>query len=104
MFYIKVPFEPTFYTLHVYVLGFHVLCLDLEINLHFCHDLFMSFENILCFGCFCAYDIIGQSLAKNLIELLDKYELEKKIITYVKDERFNLNIFYDCNIKINYKM
>ncbi len=52
----------------------------------------------MCFGCFCAYDIIGQSLAKNLIELLDKYELEKKIITYVKDERFNLNIIYDCNI------
>jgi hypothetical protein len=63
----------------------------------------MSFESILCFDCFCAYDIIGQSLAKNLIELLDN-ELEKKIITYVKDERFNLNIFYDCNIKSNYKM
>jgi len=27
-----------------------------------------------------------------LIELLNKYDLRKKIIVYVKDERFNLNI------------
>ncbi len=33
-----------------------------------------------------------KTLAKNLIELLEKYNLSKKIIVYVKDERFNLNI------------
>jgi hypothetical protein len=30
-------------------------------------------------------------LARNLIELLDQYDLRKKIITYVKDEGANLN-------------
>ncbi len=29
---------------------------------------------------------------KNLIELFNKYELRKKIIAYVKDEGFNLNV------------
>lgn len=33
----------------------------------------------------------GLTLAKNLIELLDKYDLRKKITTCVKDEGFNLN-------------
>ncbi len=32
-----------------------------------------------------------QTLARNLIELLDKYDLSKKIITCVKDEGSNLN-------------
>jgi hypothetical protein len=30
-------------------------------------------------------------MARNLIELLDQYDLRKKIITYVKDEGANLN-------------
>jgi hypothetical protein len=33
---------------------------------------------------------IGQTLATNLIELLNQYRLRKKIIAYVKDERSNL--------------
>ncbi len=36
--------------------------------------------------------ISGQTLAIKLIKLLNVYELRKKIIAYVKDERFNLNI------------
>jgi hypothetical protein len=32
------------------------------------------------------------ALAKDLIDLLNKYDLMKKIIAYVKDEIFNLNI------------
>ncbi len=35
--------------------------------------------------------IIGQTLVKNFIELLDNYALRKKIIVYVKDEGSNLN-------------
>jgi hypothetical protein len=31
------------------------------------------------------------ALAKDLTKLLDKYDLRKKIIIYVKDERSNLN-------------
>jgi hypothetical protein len=30
-------------------------------------------------------------MARNLIELLDQYDLRKKIIAYVKDEGANLN-------------
>jgi hypothetical protein len=30
-------------------------------------------------------------LAKNLIELLDTYELKRKIVTSIKDEGFNVN-------------
>ncbi len=37
-------------------------------------------------GLFEATNTIGQALARSLIELLDKYGLWKKIITYVKDE------------------
>lgn len=37
-------------------------------------------------------NIIEQTLARNLTQLLDKYELKKKIVPYVNDERFNLNI------------
>jgi len=33
----------------------------------------------------------GQTLARNLIKLLDAYGLRNKIITYVKDEGSNLN-------------
>jgi hypothetical protein len=32
------------------------------------------------------------ALAKDLTNLLNKYDLMKKIIPYVKDKRFNLNI------------
>jgi hypothetical protein len=32
------------------------------------------------------------ALVKDLIELLDKYDLRNKIIAYVKDEGFDLNI------------
>jgi hypothetical protein len=40
---------------------------------------------------FGATKIIGQVLARNLIDLLDAYGLRNKIITYVKDEGSNLN-------------
>jgi hypothetical protein len=36
-------------------------------------------------------DISGQTLTKNLIELLDSYALRKKNIAHVKDEGSNLN-------------
>jgi hypothetical protein len=36
-------------------------------------------------------DTSRKTLIKNLIELLKKYNLREKIITYVKDEGFNLN-------------
>ncbi len=38
-----------------------------------------------------ATNFIGQTLIKILTNLLDIYELRKKIITYVKDEGFNFN-------------
>jgi hypothetical protein len=34
---------------------------------------------------------IDETLARSLTKLLDKYNLRKKIIVYVKDERSNLN-------------
>jgi hypothetical protein len=37
------------------------------------------------------FETTGQTLAKCLIELLNKYGLRKKIITYIKDEVYNLN-------------
>jgi hypothetical protein len=43
------------------------------------------------FGLFKVPKIIGQALARNLIELLDAYGLRNKNITYVKDEGSNLN-------------
>jgi hypothetical protein len=36
--------------------------------------------------------MFGHALAKDLFELLSKYDSRKKIIVYVKDERSNLNI------------
>jgi signal transduction histidine kinase len=36
--------------------------------------------------------LVDIGLTKNLIELLDIYELRKKIVIYVKDEKFNQNI------------
>jgi len=36
-------------------------------------------------------ETIGETLAKNFIDLLDAYGLKNKIITYVKDEGSNLN-------------
>jgi hypothetical protein len=42
-------------------------------------------------GLFEATNNIGQALAKNLTNLLDKYGLKKKIIVNVKDERSNFN-------------
>jgi len=44
----------------------------------------------LTIGLFETTKIIGQTLATNLIKLLDQYRLRKKIIAYVKDERSNL--------------
>lgn len=35
---------------------------------------------------------IWQYVAKNKIQWLERYDLRRKIIVYVKDERFNLNI------------
>jgi hypothetical protein len=43
-------------------------------------------------GLFEPTNISGQTLAKNLIELLDSYASRKKTIIYVKDEGSNLNI------------
>jgi hypothetical protein len=39
-----------------------------------------------------AMDSSSQTLVKDLIELLGKYNLKEKIIAYVKDEGSNLNI------------
>jgi hypothetical protein len=47
-------------------------------------------------GLFEAIETIGQAVAKSLTKLLDKYNLRKKIITYVKDERSNLNAMIDA--------
>jgi hypothetical protein len=38
-----------------------------------------------------ANETTRQAMARNLTELLDQYDLRKKIITYVKDEGANLN-------------
>jgi type IV pilus biogenesis protein CpaD/CtpE len=38
-----------------------------------------------------ANETIGQAMARNLIELLDQYNLRKKIVAYVKDKGANLN-------------
>ncbi len=45
--------------------------------------------NHITLGLFQATNISGQTLAINLIELLDIYELKRKIIIYVKDEGSN---------------
>jgi hypothetical protein len=37
-----------------------------------------------------ANEITRHAMARNLTELLDQYDLRKKIITYVKDESANL--------------
>jgi len=42
-------------------------------------------------GLFKAFDTFGHALAKDLIEFLDKYDLRKRIIAYVKNEGSNLN-------------
>jgi hypothetical protein len=42
-------------------------------------------------GLFEVTETNGQTLARNLIKLLDKYGLKKKIISYVKDEGSNFN-------------
>jgi len=43
-------------------------------------------------GLFEVIDIRGQTLDKNLTKLLDIYGLRRKIVAYVKDEGYNLNI------------
>jgi hypothetical protein len=56
--------------------------------------IFLGFDwkpKIIIIGLFEATKIIGQTLARNHIDLLDEYGLRKKIITYVKDEGSNLN-------------
>ncbi len=46
----------------------------------------------------------GQTLARSLIELLDKYGLRKKIIAYVKDEGLNLNaMIIALKVVVNYE-
>ncbi len=45
-----------------------------------------------CNWAFTAFDMFGHALAKDLFELLSKYDSRKKIIVYVKDKRSNLNI------------
>jgi hypothetical protein len=45
------------------------------------------------------------ALTKNLIKLLDIYELRKKIIIYVKDEKFNQNIMIvTLKLVVSYEM
>jgi hypothetical protein len=44
--------------------------------------------------------ITWHSLAKNLIDLLNEYGLRNKIIAYVKNEGFNLNIITSVFIYI----
>lgn len=39
-----------------------------------------------------AFDTSMHALVKDLTKLLDKYDLRKKIISYVKDKGSNLNI------------
>jgi hypothetical protein len=64
------------------------------------HDIFALVINFLganwqpkhiIIGLFEVINIKGQTLGKNLTKLLDIYEL-KKIVAYVKDEGYNLNI------------
>ncbi len=46
----------------------------------------------------------SQTLARSLTKLLDKYDLRKKIITYVKDEASNLNAMtITLKVLINYE-
>ncbi len=44
------------------------------------------------FGLFEVIKTSSQTLAKTLIELLKEYGLRKKIIVYVKDKGFNINV------------
>jgi len=46
-----------------------------------------------------AINTIAQSLTKTQIELLEKYDLKEKLIAYVNDEGFNLNIMTYISIK-----
>jgi hypothetical protein len=49
-------------------------------------------------------ETIGQTLARSLTELLDKYGLRKKIIVYVKNEGSNLNVVtIALKVVVNYK-
>jgi hypothetical protein len=50
-----------------------------------------------------AINTIVQCLTKTRIELLEKYDLKEKIIAYVKDEGFNLNIMI-MHFKVNCKL
>ncbi len=49
--------------------------------------------NHITLGLFQATNISGQTLTINLIELLDIYELKRKIIIYVKDEGSNQTLW-----------
>ncbi len=64
------------------------------------HDVFTLVINFLnekwqpkhvTIGLFEANETIGQAMARNLTELLNKYDLRKKNVAYVKDEGANLN-------------
>ncbi len=64
------------------------------------HDVFAFIINFLkgdwqpkhvTLGLFEITNISKKTLAKNLIEIFKKYNLKKKIIIYVKDEKSNLN-------------
>jgi hypothetical protein len=46
-------------------------------------------------------DTFGQTLAKDLIELLRKYNLREEMIAYVKDESSNLNIMIEVKFVVN---
>jgi hypothetical protein len=58
-------------------------------------------------GLFEATNISGQTLVRNLIELLNTNELKKKNVAYVKDEGSNLNtmiialkLVLSCNVLV----
>jgi hypothetical protein len=51
-----------------------------------------------------ATKIIGQALARSMTKLLDKYNLRKNIIVYVKDEGSNFNTMtIALKVIINYE-
>jgi dihydropteroate synthase len=89
-----------------------ILCLCLKLHFpskrKFSQDILLGLmekKNELYFvPSFEATETTWKTLAKSLIELLDKYGLRKKIIAYVKDERFNLNAMTSAlKYAINYE-
>jgi len=51
----------------------------------------LSHTKRITIGLFETFETLGQTLAKNSQDLLEYYKLIKKISTYVKEEKLNLN-------------